>query len=158
MSNAVSTHPKWIISAWLPWKNGCLMQWLNKYTQRGKQRKETERIIFDPVLHSQGYALQAVATYEERTGRVNKPFSLFPGILLAVFVSLAHATENKRGHITSVITTWKNTAMSKSKKGNACWQEADRLKAVKEQHALLCVCACVCVHARACVIIVGGLT
>lgn len=38
--------------------------------------------------------------------------------------------------------------MSKSKKGNACWQEADRLKAVKEQHALRCVCACVC--ARMC--------
>lgn len=34
--------------------------------------------------------------------------------------------------------------MSKSKKGNACWQEADRLKAVKEQHALLCVCVFVC--------------
>lgn len=40
--------------------------------------------------------------------------------------------------------------MSKSKKGNACWQEADRLKAVKEQHALLCVCVCVCARARMC--------
>lgn len=50
-----------------------------KYTQRGKQRKETQRIIFDPILHSQGYALQAVATYEERTGRVNRPFSLSLG-------------------------------------------------------------------------------
>lgn len=146
MSNAVSTHPKWMISAWLPWKNGCLMQWLNKYTlfwnihkEGNKGRKHRGSFLIRSCILKAMPCKQWLHMKRELAGWTDHSPSPWDSVSRLRVSGLCYRKQERAHNI-------------------SCHNmEEHRNEQIKERECLLTwksFTLCVCV----CVIIVGGLT
>lgn len=129
------------------WANLAYMKYTQSRKNKGREGEKRRAIMlmqpFIIYIYIYTHWMQ-----EKRWQVANTSFYRIPSSVPSSLGPMLLKTRER--HINLCAATRQNTAMNKSNRGPACWQEAHGLKPVKEQQASPCVCVCVWT--------VGGLT